>query len=245
MQSACTLIICFAAIHAKSEARQDELFASWQEAQRTAMSLVVDFNLERRLGSFSDKAEGTFRLIRTPNGRIFASYRIYTGEESFFIRDFSGLLNDGTVYILNEKEKTASNLRSIQGDLMQFLEEYFNPFVLLLDKKYAKEKCYFELVKQDEWYTYLMVTPKDVKREGWFCDQFHKGRVVLMSKASEGVPKDMPREIRYIDGIRENIFAIKSWRFNAPDAPKEEEFTKPEDRPGWQVYDWATGGMTK
>jgi hypothetical protein len=39
----------------------------------------------------------------------------------------------------------------------------------------------------------------------------------------------------YTDGIREYIFEITSWRLNGADAPKRDEFAKPEDRPGWEV----------
>ena len=246
MQFICAILIQFVAIYVKSEARQDQLFASWQEAQRTVKSLVVDFTLEAKHGSFiDDKAEGTFRLLRTPNGQIYAYYQVRPAEGNFFLRDVSGLLNDGTIFGLNESEKTALNLKPIQGDLMQFLEKYFNPFVLLLDRKHAKEKCDLQVVKQDEWYTYLEVIPKNPKRYGWNPDRLERGRIVLMSKPCESVPKNMPRELRYLDGIFENIFTIKSWRFNAPDGPKVEEFAKPEDRPGWKVYDWDLGGKTK
>lgn len=246
MQFVCVTLIALVSIHLRSEDRQDQLFASWQEAQRSVKSLVIDFTLELKHGSFiDDKAEGTFRLLRTPNGQIFASYHVCPAEGNFLVGDFSGLLNDGIVYKLNESGKTALNLKPIQGDLMQFLEKYFNPFVLLLERKHAKEKCDLQVVKQDEWYTYLNVTPKKVKRYGWNPDTFHRGRVVLMSKSSESVPKNMPRELQYFDGSSEHIFAIKSWRLNAPEAPKVEEFAKPEDRPGWQVYVWDLGGKTK
>jgi len=238
MQFVCITFVGLVSIHLRSEERQDQLFASWQEAQQTVKSLVVDFTLEVKHGSFDEKAEGTFWLIRTPKGQILASYQLSAPEGSFFSHDLSGLLNNGTVYLLNEKEKIALSLRPIQGDLMQFLEKYFNPFVLLLDRKQAKEKCYLQVVKQDDWYTYLHVTPKSVKRYGWFPDLFHQGRVVLMNKSSEGVPKDMPRELRFTNGFYESIFDIKSWRLNAPDAPKVEVFAKPEDRSGWKVSEW-------
>jgi len=245
MQFICgTLIICLAAVHAESEARQDQLFASWQGAQLNVKSLVVHFTLEQRYGSFIDKADGTFRLIRTPNGQIFASYQVFPAKESLFLSSFSGLLNGGTIYVLNEEEKTAFSLRSIQGDLMQFLEKHFHPFVLLLDRKHAKEKCHLQVVKRDEWYTYLTVTPKKVERDEWFREPFQKGRVVLMNKSNEGVPKDMPRELRYIYGSHETIFDIKSWRLNAQDAPKVEEFTKPEDRAGWKVSELQPLGVS-
>jgi hypothetical protein len=235
------LVFGFVALCADGAERQDHLFASWQEAQRDVKSLVVEFTRETRdpIAEERQKAEGTFRLIRTPKGEMFASYEIVQPEAKDDKQErWSGLLHNGTVYLLNHDKKTAIRFEPADGDLWRFLEKYFNPFVLLLDQKRAGEKCQIEVVKQDEWYTHLAVKPKHVKRFGWFPDTFHEGRAVLMNKASEAVPKDMPRRLWYTDGVREYTFEIKGWRLNAPEAPKLEEFAKPEDRPGWEVGEW-------
>ena len=137
--------------------------------------------------------------------------------------------------MLYHDQRVALRFDPEAGDLLGFLQRYFNPFVLLLDRKRAEEKHDLEVVKQDEWYVYLSVKPKQVKRYGWFSDTFREGRVVLMNKASEVVPKDMPRQLWYTDGNRAYIVEVKAWRLNAADPPKLEEFAKPEDRPGWRV----------
>ena len=237
MQFICsTVIIGLVALCLESDARQEQLFASWQDAQRAIKSLVVHFTLETRDGSYCEKAEGTFRIIRTLNGEIFGSYQLTYPEGSLFPGQWDALLSNGRIYLLYERQKRAMYRGPTDGDLQRFLEKNFNPFVLLLDEKYAKEKCFLEVVKQDEWYTYLKVTPKNLNRYGWCPDQFHEGRVVLMNKSTAGVPKDMPRQLWYTNGCSNFIFEIKSWRFNAPDGPKAEEFAKPEDRPGWRVF---------
>ena len=66
-----------------------------------------------------------------------------------------------------------------------------------------------------------------------------------MNKASESLPKDMPRQLWYTDGIREYTFEIKAWRLNGTDPPKLEEFAKPEDRPGWEVVEWPSKPQKK
>jgi hypothetical protein len=88
-----------------------------------------------------------------------------------------------------------------------------------------------EVAKQDEWYTYLKVTPKQANQS----DNFRNGWVVLMRKDSEAVPKGMPRQLWHTDGMQEYLFEISAWRLNPEVGPKPEEFTKPEDRPGWEV----------
>lgn len=83
--------------------------------------------------------------------------------------------------------------------------------------------------------------PKHVKSAGWCSDTFHEGRVVVMNKDSEAVPKDMPGRLWYTDGIREYMFEIQSWRLNVAEPPKLEKFPKPETRPGWEVKEWPFG----
>jgi hypothetical protein len=225
--------------------RKDQLFASWQEAQRDLKSLVVQFTLETNdpIHNERHKADGTFRLIRTPKGEVFASYdfpgsKAKDGKQE----QCSGLLCHGAVYLLNHDHNTAIRFQLAEGDLMEFLERCFNPFVLLLDRKRAEEKCRLEVVKQDQRYTYLAVKRKQVKRYGWFPDTFSEGRAVLMDKSSDSIPKDMPVQLWYTDDTGQYTFWIKAWRMNGLDAPKAEEFLSPADRPGWEVQDWPLSG---
>ena len=218
--------------------RQDQLFESWEQAQRGVKSLVVNFTLERKDPAFGrrEQSEGTLLLIRTSKGEVFASYEVVSKKPMAEER-LSCLLHKGSIYLLKHGSKTAIKIEAEDGDLPRFLERYFNPFVLLLDKKRAVEKCNLEVVKQDEWYTYLVVKPKQVRRYGWFPDSFHEGQVVLMNKTGEDVPKDMPKQLWYTDGTEEYTFEIKLWKLNAVDAPKAEEFMHPRDRPDWKVIE--------
>jgi hypothetical protein len=229
------LVACLVAPFAEKVDPQDQLFGSWQESQRGVKSLVVQFSLETKDRVFDErkKSEGTFRLVRTPKGEVFASYELTHAKAKEKNEErWSGLLNNDTVYLLNHDRKSAIRFKPTDGELLEFLEKHFNPFVQLLDRKRAQEKCQLDVVKQDEWYTYLSVKPKQV------TDNFHQGRVALMNKASEGVPKDMPRQLWYTDGVQDYTFMINTWRLNGPDPPKREEFAKPEDRAGWEVIEW-------
>ncbi|HMC65212.1 MAG TPA: hypothetical protein VKI65_09765 [Gemmataceae bacterium] len=242
------LAVSFVTAVAHGADRQDQLFASWEQAQREVRSLVVEFTLQTKdtIREERHKTEGTFRLIRTRNGKLFASYEAIEKKPNGDGQErWSGLLNDGAVYLLNANQKAAIRFEPVDGDLRGFLEKYFNPFVLLLDRKRADDKSKLEIVRQDEWYSYLAVNPKQVKRYGWFPDTFHQGRAVFMNKASESLPKDMPRQLWYTDGIREYTFEIKAWRLNGTDPPKLEEFAKPEDRPGWEVVEWPSKPQKK
>jgi hypothetical protein len=236
------LVVGFIGACAHGDDRLDELFASWQEAHRGVKSLVVDFTLETWDPIFKDRerAEGTFRLVRTAKGEVFASYELVHKRQDDKPLRLSGLLNGGAVYLLDQEKKTAHRFEFTDDELRKFLEQYFNPFVLLLDRKRAEDNCRLAIVKQDESYSYLVMKSKQAKRSVWFFgDTFDEGRATLMNKASEDVPKDMPRQLWYRGVSKsEYTFEIKAWRLNAANAPKLEVFAKPEDRPGWKVTEW-------
>jgi hypothetical protein len=73
---------------------------------------------------------------------------------------------------------------------------------------------------------------------------FRQGRVVLMNKDSTGVPKGMPRRLWYTFGtagaVQEVTFEIKTWRMNAAEGLKVDDFTGAKGRADWklQVVDW-------
>ena len=229
----CLLVLSVAGL-ANGADRKDELFAGWEKAQRRVESLVVEFTLETKNPNFgtSEKASGTFRLIRTKTGEVFASYEGIAekgkGEKP---GRFIGLLSKGAIYILNDDKKIAIRFDPAEGKLSQFLEDHFNPFVRLLDRKRVEEECHLSVFKQDKWYTYL-----DLKGKPGFWGNPLVGRIVLANDDGKAIPKGMPRQIWYADVSGcESTFDIKAWRMNGDKPPKLEEFTRPEDRPGWTV----------
>ena len=105
-----------------------------------------------------------------------------------------------------------------------------------LDEKYARENYHLRVSCQDKWYTYLDIVPERQKSTRSWRANLDRCRAVLMNKDGDGVPADMPRQLWYqgADGF-EFTFDIRSWKANPADGPKAEEFTRPEDRPGWEV----------
>jgi hypothetical protein len=237
------LVVGFITASVDGADRLDQLFASWQAKQREVKSLVVEFTLEIKDRAFEtvEQRNGTIRLLHTPKGKVFASYELAEppakGEKPKWFR---ALLNDGKIYVLQQDKKRALRLEATDGDLLRFLDAWFNPFVLLLDRKRAEASYQLKVVKQDKWYTYLTVKPKQTKADG-----FTQARAALMNQASERIPKDMPGQLWSITDIAEWTWKINSWRLNAPNAPKPEEFTRPEERPGWEVFDLSSVGGKK
>jgi hypothetical protein len=233
---------------AQRDHRKEELFASWQKAQNNLQSLVVEFTLETMdpLRGKGETRDGAFRLIRTPNGEVLASYEIVVKGNAH--EKWSGLFHKDSFYLLNQGKRTAVRYELAGVDVQTVLEKICNPLVLLLDRKRAEEKWDIEVTKESEWYTYLAVKPKVVAvepkavpwmerlgrvlKEGLVLEE---GQVVVMHADWGSVSKDMPRRLWFRGGFNNCSFEIRTWRMNAADPPKLEEFTKPEDRPGWKV----------
>jgi hypothetical protein len=233
------LAIVVSASGAPAADRLDELFASWEKAQAGVQSLVVEFTLETKdVFDETKRAKGSFRLVRTPNGDVCACYELVpvdkaggkVGRDNF-------LLKNRSVYSMDYDKKKAVHLATVDGDLQPFLERWFNPFVILLDRKRADAKCELKVVKQDEWYTYLTAKQKYPRTSVWE-PTFQQCGIVFLNKATATVPRDMPLRLITNTGGSQTVFDIKSWRVNAPDGPKPEEFTKPENRPDWEVVEW-------
>lgn len=228
----------------RAAGRDDELFASWEEAQRSVTSLVVEFTLETQNRAFPGmrQVDGSLRLLRH-EGKLYASYELREPpRDGRQPQRLSGLLHDTAVYLLVHQEKKAVRFDPSDGNLRQFLERHFNPFVRLLDRKRTEQNCHLQVTKQDDWYTYLAVTPNEVERSSWFCPAFKEGRAAFMNKRTDQIPMDMPRQFWFTDGNLELTFDIKSWRLNPAEGPKLEEFTKPEDRLGWEAGPWRRSG---
>jgi hypothetical protein len=238
---------------ARAADRLNQLFASWEKAQCKTHSLVVEFTREDNDTIFNHRAlaEGTFRLLRTAEGDLLASYEEWVkdpkGPKS---RRGSFLFHQGAVYVLQHDEKTALKIdaeslrRIFQTTPPAVFFSTINPFVLLLDRKAAEERLTLEIVNQDEHYTYLGIKPKKEMEKEWSWIRIEEGRAVFTNKASENRPKAMPRQIWYrLPGGMEMTFDIKTWRVNAPDGPNAEDFATPETWPGWKVV--AHGDQSK
>jgi hypothetical protein len=243
---ASALVATILAANVDEPNRVDELFSSWRDAQTKMKSLVVDFSYEIKDSFFGRRMrfQGSLRLLRTADGELLGRYVLKeTGAKSGTHTD--ALLNHGSVYLFNHDDKMAFRFDAAGDDLAAFLERYFNPFVALLDKKRAEKNWRVEVTKQDDSYTYLSVKPKEGR--GLQTGLLHEGRVVLMNKDSGSLSKHMPRQLWYADAVgSEYTFEVKSWRLNATEPPNLDEFTRPEERPGWKIFNFPfTIGATK
>jgi hypothetical protein len=222
------------------EARQDELFRSWEKAKADTRSLVVEYTLEKndRVRNEKLRFDCTVKLLRTAKGELFAAYTETQSDNSGAAKlTCGGLLNGGNLYLLFPDKKYAMRFVPQDGDVRLLLERLCNPFALLLDENRARDKYRLLAFKQDETYTYVDIDPKQPPG-GWMPNLLMRGRAVFMNKDTKAIPKNMPRQLWYEEATG-NLYTydIRRWKMNPADGPKVEEFTRPEDRPGWEVND--------
>jgi hypothetical protein len=231
-----------AATFATAGDRLVELFGSWEKARAETRSLVVEYTMKEPepVTGADDGVPTVFRLLRTPEGELYASVDQSAAARPGTGRRLSYLLNGGTIYRLDHATKTGFVVRPAGDGLSEFLETWFSPVVVLLDRRRAEARYTITLVQQDEWYTHLLLRPKDRRKSGWFTPVQPDVQVALMTKASPAIPKDMPRRLRYlIPNGPTTTFDIIAWRLNAADGPTVADFAKPQDRPGWRVVEPA------
>ncbi len=230
-----------AGLPAETGGRIDGLFAAWLAAVKDARSLVVEYRLEEYdpvLDRVAEPYTCVFTLLRADDGGWLAALDC---EPAIPLRPLPkrviGLLNHGAIYLLDPGAKTATRIDAAADDLPRFLARYFNPLIVLLDRKRAEEWTRLDVVKQDEWYTYLAVTP-DKARSDQFGGRFDGGAIAVMNKDTADIPKGMPRALRHWSAGREIRIDVRTWRLDPADAPRPADFTRPEDRPGWTVGQW-------
>ncbi len=220
----------------------DQVLSSWERTQRDIKSLAVEFTftIQDKVFGTKEKADGNFRLVRTPDGNIRASCE-WTPENRNGPRLKAGLLDSRTVYYFDDTLKTEFHWKLGDKDPIEFLADCFNPLTVLLDRKRAEQVSGME-VTRDEAYTYLLIKPKHPKdrKAGWLTlPGFALGRVTLMNADSASVPKGMPKQLWHcVSNGNETFVDIKSWRMNAADGPTVADLDKSVNLPGWTVHEW-------
>ncbi len=204
-------------------------------------SLVVEFTSETqdKIFNATEKSDGLFRLLRTPDGEVHASYERTPQETNdASLKLTAGLLNRRTIYVVDSHQKQEYRLNIGQTDLVELLQNYFNPLTTLLDRKRAEDRYEMDITR-DSTYTYLDIKPKSSDRpRGWFFPiTMTQGRIALLNADSKAVPKDMPRQIWFHSGGQEFIYEIKSWRMNAADGPTVDDFAGAKNPPGWKLVE--------
>jgi hypothetical protein len=230
-----------------SEIRQEQLFGGWQKAQDEIRSLIVEFSYEAPILE-SKPLKGVFKLRRAPNGAILARCELGAGPERR-----CALLVADRAYLMEPAEKTALRFNLPRHGILKVLSAYYNPFMVLLDKRYVQEHFRLQVTNQDEWYTYLSLAPRDAKERrrflgimsfdgivSWSHEDFSSGTIAVLNKDSDSIPKDMPRALTWTDGLNSYRYDIHKWQRNGANAPPLSDFQAPEEMPGWRVVDMGS-----
>jgi hypothetical protein len=229
--------------------RQKEVFDAWEKAAREVQTLTVEFDYQAELKHwfFGGIRQGHGRLLlrRTPRG-ILGRYELGSQDRSGEPAAVFLLLED-KLYLLRTAEKTAIRQDLAGVNIRRWLEAWFNPFVLLLDRERAQKEWRWTFAKEDIWYSYLDVVPLKRNRPrslfptfkegdaGW---SFERARVVVMKKGDDKIPRNMPRQFWIEEQAASSVrFDIVRWTMDGPNPPPDKDFTAPEKMAGWKVLD--------
>ncbi len=233
--------------HAAFQPRQKELFGAWEKAAREVRTLAIEFDLkeEDSIHPEGKPFHGRLLLRRTPRG-VLGRYEFRPPEKDK--EPFVALLLGDKLYLLRTANKTAIRIDLAGVNICRWLEKWFNPFVLPLDRERAQWEWRWNLAKEDSWYTYLDVQPRkrqgrssflqtykeDDSDSGW---SFVRARIVVMNKGDDKIPRNMPRRIWIRQVTSDITFDIVRWTMDGPEAPSDKDFTEPEKMEGWKVLD--------
>jgi hypothetical protein len=217
----------------------DQVIEQFGRQTRDTRSLVVSVTTRLRITGFApEEWEGTARFLRTGDGGVSARYEAKPKDGGTKAGHWSAaLLVHDDLYLLNPTERTAVRLSLAGRDKLAWLQTSF-PFVVFLDPARLRRDFRLRIEKQDEWYTYLGVEPKNPKHWGWMPDAMLRGRAVVQNKATDRIPAGVPHQLWYSDDGAETLIEVREWRTNAADRPKAGDFVCPEKLPGWKVVDW-------
>jgi hypothetical protein len=219
---------------AANQAALEQFHNDVQQAARQTRTLFIEFRIKQHDPVIDQTEEyvGVLKLRRLANGKVLARFEAKPkGNRGV---STSILLVKDDLYLLHSEEKNAVKFDLSKEDKIQIFGTWFNPFLLALDKERLHQQYRLWMRKRDEWYTYLAIEPKS-KPRGWLAGINQKGCVVVMNKASDEIPKGMPRQFRFENGSRESIIEIDKWKVNSPHGPKEADFQRPEKMAGWKI----------
>lgn len=219
-------LVSFAVFGVTDSVAVELAFARRGRAARDMTSLSVEFTCTTAevLPQREVKWVGIFRMLRTEDGP-FAVLTATRGQESK-----KYLLRGGDVFLIDPQVKTSTRIRP--DDVTRFVENYFHPFVVLLDRARATEAYSVRVRKRDEYFTYLGLEPKKGKTV------WPGGEIVLVHKANDDPPVGVPRVIRHsADPHTSVLWDIKKWVMNGDASPKLEEFEPPAEKDGWQMIE--------
>jgi hypothetical protein len=228
---------------AVDQVRLTYLLETWQRARTETKSLSVEFNVERQDNVFRGKsvAPGVFKLRRLANGTIQARCAIkpkqrpgvkVKGKEDPFI----GLLLGKQIYCLNAPDKGIVKLDLGSGDPLKFLEKWFLPLLVLLDRDGLRKDFEVKVSRQDQSYSYVEIRPKKGRHFSWFWDELVTGHAAFMNKNGVDVPADMPKALLWysISGASGTKIDILKWQTNVPGTVTDRDF----ELPAWEVVEW-------
>ncbi|MER3416139.1 MAG: hypothetical protein C4297_08030 [Gemmataceae bacterium] len=206
--------------------RLDALLTRWERETSQLHSMLAEVVCTRKYNSFTGQTEvlvGSARFMRPDLARI--DLRSKDNPERY-----ERYICTGThIYRYVPEEKVIEVYPLPARRAHQLPDDGPLPFLFGMSAETAKKRYRLRISKEDEWYTYVEVTPL-YERD---MVEFTRARIVILNRPTAAIPKDMPRELYWIEPNRnEHKYDIQRIQMNAV-AVQRTDFIKPNLPPGW------------
>lgn len=212
----------------------DSLFANWGKVSKDVKTLEIKFAREQKdlvLRREMYSSEGIIRLLRTPQGELFASYDQVQPDRGSAKNPIRYVLRENAIYQIMKSEKSVVVFHPHDDNLIRFLGDNFCSAIFMLDRKLAEKNYTLTIAKQDDHYTYLHMAAKGYQQK----EQSEDGILAILKQSHSEWDKGMPRLFRYTtnQGKEEVTYHIKNWRLNTTEITRD-EFQLPDRKDGWK-----------
>jgi len=216
---------------APSDPRLDALLARWERETARCQTLAVDLVCTRKNPVFNrtERLVGEGKFLRLATGDYAARLELRSPEDPNRYEKY--ICTGGYIYVFRPEEKTILVYTVPRQQAGQLPDDGALPFLFGLKADVAKRRYRLRITKETEHYTYVEVLPVYPRDKA----DFTFARLAILNKEYPGLPKDLPKEIYWIEPTQVEVkWDIVRVQRDVPGTVQRTDFVKPELPPGWQ-----------
>ncbi|MCS6977823.1 MAG: TIGR03009 domain-containing protein [Gemmatales bacterium] len=214
-----------------ADPRLDALLMRWEKETAKCETVAVDLVCTRKNPVFNrtEKLVGYAKFMRLSNGEYAARLELRSQEDPNRYEKY--ICTGGYIYVFRPEEKLILVYTVPRQQAGQLPDDGALPFLFGLKAQVAKQRYRLRITKETEHYTYVEVLPVYPRDKA----DFTYARLAILNKDYPGLPKDLPKEIFWIEPTQVEVkWDIIRVQRDVPGTVQRSDFVKPELPPGWQ-----------
>lgn len=214
-----------------ADPRLDALLLRWEKETARCETVAVDLVCTRKNPVFNrtEKLVGYAKFMRLSNGEYAARLELRSPEDPNRYEKY--ICTGGYIYVFRPEEKLILVYTVPRQQAGQLPDDGALPFLFGMKAEVAKQRYRLRITKETEHYTYVDVLPVYPRDKA----DFTYARLAILNKDYPGLPKDLPKEIYWIEPTQVEVrWDITRLQRDVPGTVQRSDFVKPELPPGWQ-----------